>query len=63
MQSGEVHILLDEEKEHCNGLLQENEVLTILKSLESEKSPGIDGLLAEFYKVLARCSTVLNKLI
>ena len=44
--------MLDEQGQNeCEGLLTEAECLESLKSMESEKSPGSDGLLAEFYKV------------
>ena len=43
---------LDEhEQKGCEGLLTEAECLESLKSMESNKSPGSDGLPAEFYKV------------
>jgi len=39
------------DKEKCEGLLTEKECLEAVKSMESCKSPGTDGLPAEFYKV------------
>ena len=36
----------------CEGLLTETECLESLKSMESNKSPGRDGLPAEFYRVI-----------
>ena len=45
-------VTLDEhEQKGCEGLLTEAECLESLKSMESNKSPGSDGLPAEFYKV------------
>ena len=38
------------EQEECEGLLTETECLESLKSMEPNKSPGTDGLPAEFYK-------------
>ena len=44
--------MLDEQEQNeCEGLLTEVECLESLKSMESNKSPGSDGLPAEFYKV------------
>ena len=39
------------DKENCEGLLTEKECLEAVKSMELGKSPGTDGLPAEFYKV------------
>ena len=35
----------------CEGVLTEKECLEALRDMESEKTPGTDGLPAEFYKV------------
>ena len=44
--------MLDEQGQNeCEGLLTEAGCLESLKSMESNKSPGSDGLPAEFYKV------------
>ena len=44
--------MLDEQGQNeYEGLLTEAECLESLKSMESNKSPGSDGLPAEFYKV------------
>ena len=42
------------DKKKCEGLLTEKECLEAVKSMESGKSPGTDGLPAEFYKVFWR---------
>ena len=47
----EVSSLLEEERNACEGYIGEGELLTALKSTKSNKSPGNDGLPAEFYKV------------
>ena len=39
------------DKEKCEGLLSEKECLEAVKSMQLGKSPGTDGLPAEFYKV------------
>ncbi|KAL9962757.1 hypothetical protein ACROYT_G031895 [Oculina patagonica] len=41
----------DEERKRCEGLLTAAECLESLKTMESNKSPGTDGIPAEFYKV------------
>ena len=45
------HKLNEIDKEKCEGLLTEKECLEAVKSMESGKSPGKDGLPAEFYNV------------
>ena len=47
-------VLNDEERNNCEGLLTERECLTALKTMEVGKTPGSDGLPAEFYSVLDR---------
>ena len=39
-------------KASCEGLLNVNECINALKTMEANKSPGSDGFPAEFYKVL-----------
>ena len=41
-------------RKKCEGLLTEKECLEAVKSMESGKSPGTDGLPTEFYKVFWR---------
>lgn len=45
------HKLNEIDKEKCEGPLSERECFEAVKSMESGKSPGTDGLPAEFYKV------------
>ena len=42
--------LNDEENRLCEGLVSEKECLSALKDFKNGKSPGTDGLTAEFYK-------------
>ena len=48
---GNTLILNEQEQKECEGFLTASECLESLKSMESNKSPGSDGLPAEFYKV------------
>ena len=48
---GDTLILIEQEQKQCEGFLTASECLESLKSMESNKSPGSDGLPAEFYKV------------
>ena len=48
---GNTLILNEQEQKQCEGFLTASECLESLKSMESNKSPGSDGLPAEFYKV------------
>ena len=41
--------LTDHDREYCEGILSTDELLTALKGLQTGKSPGSDGLPAEFY--------------
>ena len=43
--------LTDEEQTLCEGALTQKECLEALKKMEPDKTPGTDGLPAEFYKV------------
>ena len=44
-------VLRDDEREACEGLLTEKECLEALKYMESEKTPGTDGLPKFFRKI------------
>ena len=44
-------VLNDKERNNCEGLLTERECLAALKTLEQGKTPGSDGLPAEFSRV------------
>ena len=48
---GNTLILNEQEQKQCEGFLTASECLESLKSMESNKSPGSDGLPREFYKV------------
>ena len=41
--------LNDTQKDLCEGIVTEKELLTALKSMDNNKSPGNDGLTKEFY--------------
>ena len=43
--------LSDEKRVSCEGLITRNELLTALKQTPNNKSPGIDGIPSDFYKV------------
>ena len=57
-------VLQDYEQNACEGLFTEKECLKALKSMDSEKTPGTDGLPAEFYKIFSKdiASTLINAL-
>ena len=44
-------VLNDDESASCEGLLTEKECLEALKNMEPDKTPGTDGLPADFYKI------------
>ena len=50
-QQGNQCIISDDEKRLCEGLLTARECLESLKNMESNKTPGTDGIPVEFYKV------------
>ena len=45
--------LTDEDKDSMESEITLNEILIAIKSLANEKSPGCDGLTAEFYKTFS----------
>ena len=51
----------DHEQTACEGALTEKESLEALKHMGTEKTPGTDSLLAEFYKVF--CNDISASLI
>ncbi|KAL9982000.1 hypothetical protein ACROYT_G010777 [Oculina patagonica] len=57
-------ILTDHEREACEGPVTKKECLDALKTMESEKTPGTDGLPAEFYKIFWNdiSTTLINAL-
>ena len=50
METTKTPKLLDEEKNECEGLLTNEECRAVLKTFNSNKSPGNDGLTIEFYR-------------
>ena len=44
-------ILSEEKRTACEGLITKHELLTALKQTPNNKSPGIDGIPSDFYKV------------
>ena len=44
-------VLTEDEQGTCEGSLTEKECLEALRNMDSNKTPGTDGLPAEFYKV------------
>ena len=59
---GNALILNEQEQNQSEGCLTTSECLESLKSMESNKSPGSDGLPAEFYKVFWNDINLLNAL-
>ena len=57
-------ILTDHEREACEGPVTKKECLDALKTMESDKTPGTDGLPAEFYKIFWNdiSTTLINAL-
>ena len=53
--------LTDEDKDSIEGEITLTEILIAIKSLANEKSPGCDGLIAEFYKTFS--SVIGNDLV
>ena len=48
--SENVTTLSEEEKKSCEGLINEEECIIALKDFDNNKTPGTDGLPAEFYR-------------
>ena len=48
----DIPILTDENKNICEGGITNEECIDAIKSMDNCKSPGVDGLPAEFYKIL-----------
>ena len=46
-----INISSEDERENCKGLFRKGELLQAPKTMEFSKSPGSDGIPAEFYKV------------
>ncbi len=42
--------LTNQEKDTCDQDITQNEILTSLKQLQNDKTPGTDGLPSDFYK-------------
>ena len=51
IKGGDERAIDEHELTSCEGVLTEKECLEALRDMESEKTPGTDGLPAEFYKV------------
>lgn len=51
MKNINVPKLSEENRMKCEGMIDNEECLTALKKMSNNKSPGCDGLTAEFYKV------------
>ena len=54
-------IITDEDKDSIDGEITLTEILIAIKALANEKSPGCDGLTAEFYKTFS--SVIGNDLV
>ena len=50
-QNHELPHLKEQEKQKCEGLLTEKECEEAVKDMKNGKTPGSDGLTAEFYKI------------
>ena len=49
--SGSFQSLSSEKRDTCEGMLTEEEVWIAIKSIPNNKTPGSDGISAEFYKM------------
>ena len=63
-EGGDERAIDEHELTSCEGVLTEKECLEALRDMESEKTPGTDGLPAEFYKVFWKdvSSTLISAL-
>ena len=63
-EGGDERAIDEYELTSCEGVLTEKECLEALRDMESEKTPGTDGLPAEFYKVFWKdvSSTLISAL-
>ena len=61
-QNEKIKTLDNEQKERCEGLLTDSECRYALKGFQKNKSPGTDGLTAEFYSFFGDhlSSTIIN---
>jgi len=55
-------VLSHEEQNFCEGFLFEKECAEAVKSMDSNKTPGTDGLPAEFYKIFWKDISTLFRL-
>ncbi len=46
--------LTEYDKTSCEGIITEDEAISVLKHMKNNKTPGMEGLPAEFYKILWR---------
>ena len=43
--------LTEQQRQKCEGLIYEQEARAVIKNMKNDKTPGTDGLPAEFYKI------------
>jgi len=43
--------ITEEQKQKCEGLITEQEVKVVIRNMKNNKTPGTDGIPAEFYKI------------
>ena len=54
LRDNEVPQITDDERDKCEEVLNEKELLKAIKDMKNGKSPGTDGLTSEFYKFFWR---------